>query len=559
MTYAEELRLEIEKVAESDPRTAESGRMAPMTRLNGSPTRATTPNGRVCLGGAGSLVVLLSGVACSDPAPAQDGSSTSGGQGASSSSDGVASGGSSDGVASGGSSDGAASGGSGSNAVAGGTGGALAGSGSANGAGGEGVGGSPAAGGMGASGTCDFEVSHSLSENIGTVGIVEFSVNLSDIEEANIEFGLDTDYGMTAPVDLAEPNYRTLLLGMKTDSEYHFRITAKSGAEECRSADFTLTTDPRPEDVVAPEITTPLPEERSDGFLITSRWGNDNGGPAFILDADNDLVWWFFAPIDIMRARMSYDGKWMWLRNTAQTDGTGAVMRLSMDGGTEELWELPRTTHDMAVLPDGKIGLISHTDGCDEIVEFDPETESTTTIFNVEEAHDSTNCHVNYLAYSDIDESYYISDFQADDYIKISRSGELQWVLNGEGSTLTGADWQGGQHGIHVLSPDHFVIFNNGAMGGSSLVLEYQLDQSSEAVTELWRYDAGVRAGFGGDVQRLDNGNTLISYSSISLIQEVNPEGDLVQEYAFPQTHTVSYIMKRPTLYGGPPPKIHEF
>src|SRR5690606_9820656 len=203
------------------------------------------------------------------------------------------------------------------------------------------------------------------------------------------------------------------------------------------------------------------------------------------------------------------------------------VMRLSMDGLTEELWEVPRSTHDLAVLPDGKVGLIAHTDGCDEIIELDPTTGSTTSIFNVEEAHGKIDCHVNYLAYSSIDDSYYLSDFTASSYIKISRSGELRWVLNGDGSTITGSTWEA-QHGIHVLSADHFVIFGNGGMEQNSLVLEYQLDESANAVTELWRYDAGVRAGFGGDVQRLLNGNTLISYSSISLIQEVNPAGELV-------------------------------
>jgi hypothetical protein len=391
------------------------------------------------------------------------------------------------------------------------------------------------------------------------VGIVEFSVDFPTVDEARIDFGLDSSYGMTAPVDLSEPNYRTLLLGMKTDSEYHFRITATSGSEVCSSADFSLTTVPRPDDVVAPDITTPLPDQRSDGFMITSRWGNNNGGPAFILDKDNDLVWWYFAPIDVMRVRMSYDGKSMWMRNTAQEDGTGAVMRISLDGLTEELWEVPHTTHDLAVLPDGKVGLISHTDGCDEIIEFDPDTEMTTTVFNVEQAHGKTMCHVNYLAYSSIDDSYYISDFQADDYIKISRSGELKWVLNGDGSTISGSDWTGGEHGIHVLSPDHFLLFNNGGSGQDSLVLEYQLDESAGTVSELWRYDAGLSAGFGGDVQRLKNGNTLISYSSISRIQEVNPDGELVQEFVYPQTHTVSYVIKRPTLYGGPPPKIDAF
>lgn len=400
---------------------------------------------------------------------------------------------------------------------------------------------------------CQFEITHSLSDVIGTVGIVEFSVDLPAVESASIDFGLDTAYGMTAPVDLSEPMYRTLLLGMKTDSEYHFRVTASAGGEQCQSEDYTLTTAPRPEEVVMPQIATHLPEQKAEGFMITSRWGENNGGPAFILDSDNELVWWYFAPIDVMRVRMSYDGKYLWMRNTAQLDGTGSVLRLSLDGLSEDVWELPRTTHDLAVLPDGKVGLIEHTDGCDRIIEFDPETGTTTPIFDVEQAHGSTECHVNYLAYSGIDDSYYISDFFVSDYIKISRAGELKWVLNGQGSTITGASWEN-QHGIHVLSPEHFLIFSNGGTNQSSAVLEYQMEGTS--VTEIWRYEPDIQARFGGDVQRLDNGNTLISFSSASIIHEVNPAGELVEEFKFPTDHTVSYLMKRKSLYGGPPPKV---
>ena len=51
---------------------------------------------------------------------------------------------------------------------------------------------------------------------------------------------------MTAPVDLAEPNYRTLLLGMKQMRTYHFRIVVQGAAGECAGADQTIATGPLP-------------------------------------------------------------------------------------------------------------------------------------------------------------------------------------------------------------------------------------------------------------------------------------------------------------------------
>jgi hypothetical protein len=128
-------------------------------------------------------------------------------------------------------------------------------------------GGSSSAGGVAGgvagtgSGSCIAGVTHALSAAIPTVGIVEWSAGAETPEQARIEYGLDTSYGLSAPVDLTEPNYRTLLLGMKTSSTYHFRIVANVGGRDCTSGDFTLTTGPGPTGLRAPEIETFEPEQ----------------------------------------------------------------------------------------------------------------------------------------------------------------------------------------------------------------------------------------------------------------------------------------------------------
>ncbi len=407
-----------------------------------------------------------------------------------------------------------------------------------------------------APGACTFTVTQSVSEVIPTVGIVEWSVD-GAVENAHIEFGLDMSYGLTAPVDLEEPGYRTLLLGMKSSREYHFRIVASAGGSECTSEDYSLTTGPLPSDLELPVVTTTRAEQLSGGYLITGRWGTGFGGPSFILDVDTDVVWWYSAPDDVMRTRFSYDGKWMWMRNTAQTDGTGLVRRVTLDGLTEEEFSLPRTTHDLAVLPDGHLGLIGHTDGCDEIVDFNPADGSTVSVYNLADAHGNTTCHGNFIGYTASDETFVVSDWENDCYVKVTRQGELVWVLNGEHSTFQGTSWSC-QHGLHEIEPGHVLLFNNGAMGSgeSSLVWEYQLNQNAGTATELWRYDAGISAAFGGDVQRLANGNTMIAYSSAGVIQELNPNKGVIQEMTWPLGYSVSYIMKEDSLYGGPPPRL---
>jgi len=430
-----------------------------------------------------------------------------------------------------------------------------------------GTAGAPAAGAAGTSGsagtgigsgTCTFTVTPTVSEKIATVGIVEWSVDRPLLDSATIEFGLDTSYGLIAPVDLAEASYRTLLLGMKFDKLYHFKVIAKAGSETCESADFTVQTGPLPSGLPAPTLTQDTPGMVDRGYTISEKWGTNTKGPSFILDPDFDFVWVYPGEDDVIRTRMSFDGKTMWMRNTAQTDGTGVVRRVTMDGLKEDSWSLPHTTHDLAVIPDGHLGLVGHApDGCDEILDFNPSDGSLVSLFNAKEAHGNTMCHVNYLAYFAGDDSFVFSDYDASSLIKITRQGDFVWGLNGDASTISGTSWVH-EHGVHVLAPDHLLVFSNGDTAQKSLVLEEKLDLTTMTATEVSRYDAGFGTTFGGDIQRLPNGHNLITYSSTGVMQEVTPDGILLQELTWQIGNTLAYAERRPTLYGGPPPKIYE-
>ncbi len=424
------------------------------------------------------------------------------------------------------------------------------------------TGGAPGAAGSGSmlATSCNITVQKSISEKIASVGIVQFTTDLAKVDSATIQFGLDTNYGLTAPVDLTEPNYRTLLLGMKTSHTYHFRVVAVSDGKTCMSADDTIDTGPGPNGLAKPTVVTnTTPDKLYGGYMVTARWGMNNGGPAMILDADGDLVWWYAVEDDVIRARFSYDGKRMWIRNTSETDGGGWVRRVTLDGLTEEKFDLTHTTHDLAVLPDGDLGLISHaSNGCWEVVEFNPSTQDLRTVFNLADAHGSTMCQVNYLAYFQGDDSFFVSDYDQSTVVKISRQGELKWVLNGTKSTISGTKWTA-QHGIHALGPDHLIVFSNKGESGQadSIVYELTVDETAKTATTLLRYDGGIATGFGGDVQRLDNGNLLITYSSSGVVQELGPDNTLLQSFTFPIGGTLSYMEKRRSLYDSPPPKIN--
>jgi hypothetical protein len=416
--------------------------------------------------------------------------------------------------------------------------------------------GMPAAG-TGPVGSCTFTITQTLSDKISAVAIVEWSVAGKTVDSASIEFGLDTTYGLTAPVDLAVANYRTILVGMKTDHDYHYRVVAQAGGETCTSEDKILHTGLIPNGMNKPTIETPQPAKVTGGYLVGERWGMNNNGPAFILDADGDFVWWYPGDVDIIRTRLDITGKKMWIRNTAQTNGTGVIKRVTLDGLTEEKWMLPNTTHDLAVIPDGHVALVGHaSDGCDEILDFDPETEELVSLINAKSIHGNTMCHINYVSYYDGDKSLVFSDWEASMVAKITRTGELVWALNGDGSTISGTSWVH-QHAVLSLGADELLIFSNGDVGERSIVYDVKIDAGAKTATELWNYDGGETVSFGGDVQKLDNGNYIITYSSAGVVHELDSSRQLVQSLSWTAGNTLAYTEKLKSLYQTPPPRIY--
>jgi len=416
------------------------------------------------------------------------------------------------------------------------------------------------------SGDCTFSVTSSLSTMIPTVGIVTWSTTLAAPTEAHVDFGLTTAYGMTAPVDLGSPGYRTLLLGMKPSHTYHFRVAASGLTGHCTSADTTITTGPVPNGMTTVTATTSNPSAAFGGFLIMGQYQKfpaATGVPAFILDADADVVWWYFLAKDASCVRMSYDGQFMWINNVNVPVGTASVHRVSMDGLTDDDFsaEFAGLNHQLTVLPDETVVFDAYgANGCDDIKQRSPDG-TVTTIVNAQIAHGGSGpCHVNAIGYSKTDDTIVFSDLLNNDLTKITRTGATVWVLNGVGGKFIGGVWQGGQHGFDILGLDDFVIFanNDTAEGGTGLgssAIEMKLNLSTMTATRIWSYlaDPAIQNSVMGDVQRLPNGNTIIAYSTGGIIEEVDASANLVQEWQLSLGATLGYIEKRATLYGPPP------
>lgn len=424
-----------------------------------------------------------------------------------------------------------------------------------------------------------FDISVQILEAIPTVAAVEWSVDAEALEEAHISFGLDTAYGMTAPVDIsASQPYRTLLLGMKPGQEYHFEIVARSGEETIFSGDYTVQTG-FPPNTLPTVFTEVLDEERvEDGFIVTANYVAPPS--VVILDSDGEYVWWHTVEQDdynISRAHMALDGQSMlfWSTNVLNNQDQ-RIYRVGMDGQDLGNTPLKNGHHDFALLPDGSIAYIEFdvrdVEGTpvagDRIMELKPDG-STVEVYSLwndftytglsEAGEDPTDwTHSNAIDYSEEDDSYYLSVLHFDGILKIDRgSGELLWVLGGEYSDFTDSYGDGQlwnlQHQFQVLDGS-ILLFSNGLPEEtSSRALEIELDEAAKKMEVVWSYAPSppLFSFTFGDVQRLPNGNTLVTFSNSGQIDEVAPDGALVRRINLGLKGALGYAKWVDSLYPG--------
>jgi len=380
--------------------------------------------------------------------------------------------------------------------------------------------------------TCTFQIDAAPSPAIPTVGIVDWSIERTSLTGARIEFTLndpapdEVNRGGGGPIDSAGARHRALMLGLKPARAYTYRIVATDGATICTSPDRTLTTGADPStstQALTLKRNAQVATAPAQGFIITTLYSVPSA--AYIFDADGDIVWWAAAPDQSSRARMDWEGANMWMLNVnGNQGGTGQVRRTSMDGTTvlDRVAGLDDAHHDLAVLPGGVVATLlwsGETSAASDLVERAPDGTVKTVVRIADDVFPrKTEYHANAVSYRAVEDTYVVGDLTANGYVKLTRGGQVIWQFlascpTGSATKCAAGDLVG-NHGHHLLESS--IVFFKARMYPSP-VFEYRLTETATSLSasQIWSYNPGGDRGTGllGDVQRLPNGNTLITYS----------------------------------------------
>ena len=355
-------------------------------------------------------------------------------------------------------------------------GGAGGAAGMAGAAGTSGAGGTAGAGG--ATTTCTVTATSAFSAAIPNVAVVTWSTTLSSPTRAEIDFAPSAGgTTLVAPVDLTQPGYRTLLLGMKPSTSYSYKVVVTNASGSCPSSSYAIMTGALSGTVPSVTATVSDAAALDKGFIVTST--GVTGNTTFIIDRDGAVVWSTTGPSNPSRSHMSWDGTLMYMMAlNVSNQNLGNVQSVAMDGtGNTSLAGVTTSHHDLTPIPGGFATILWNKSGTDapcSLVERNDATGTfTTVVADMSSVYNSNTFHTNSVHYYATDDTYTVGELNAQLYVKLTRSGQLIWQFGGTNPKdlskfFAGVPIWAGNHGHQLLADGTFLFYNNGASEGGA-------------------------------------------------------------------------------------------
>jgi hypothetical protein len=411
-----------------------------------------------------------------------------------------------------------------------------------------------------------------LDEDIPLVVHVEWdssfpqkgSVSFWTGDEAPRLTAIESEFSLEHQIDL---------IGLLPLSEYQYTITVQAENGGTLEQSGSITTGALSSQV--PALSIEQHASTSGYTLVPIMTAEGTAVPVLvILDQQGKVVWFTELPQNSTptSAILSRD------LSSAYLQTGGSIVQIPLNGDQQIVHQIPEGHHDLTEPEAGTLAYLRTEFGeynnrmimGDSIVELKPNGDYV-EIWNFFEHIDEFGLteqelgqmdnsidltHGNSIQYSEEEEAYYINfTGGVKGLVKVDRNtGETIWTLGQEAGLLyelnANEDYSI-THDIAVLNEQEFLFFVNiTEQSECARVAHIVVDDSSSSANSSWVYgEEECLTVFGlGGLQRLDNGNTQVVWSTAGRMEEYDGQGQLLKRiensfgYAFGYAHHVESL-----------------
>lgn len=414
-----------------------------------------------------------------------------------------------------------------------------------------------------------LEVSAQRLEQVSTV--VELAWTTTEPGTSWVEYGTTED--RTRSTNTASgTDHRFELYGLPPLSQVYYRAVTETD-DALLEATGTAETGSLPSALNDVQVTVHEPDREAEGeYLLATTMGD--GASALVVNREGDVVWYreddglveadtvLFSDVDF--AHGSNDIVFNAF-STSLPHYKGAIFRVALDGEVVDRHDMEEGHHAFLQMDEGETyaylsarprSWYDEEEGetvtvvGDAIVEAPVGGGEVRTVFDSwdwseVEKHDEWEAgfwdvghdwtHANGLFYQESSGHYFVSLGYLDKVLEIDReTGEVVREYSDEGDVrfATGTTPFRFPHDPSVPTDGTLMVFSTPEDGMYNEVIEYAADLDAGILEETWSYGETnpTYSLAEGQARRLDNGNTLVSWSSAGIIREITEGGDVVWE-----------------------------
>jgi hypothetical protein len=387
-----------------------------------------------------------------------------------------------------------------------------------------------------------------VAEDAPTVLEVTFDAPADVV--AWIEYGLSSPDESTTSSSTAAGNHSISVIGGGAYTEVMMRVVVESDGEQFKSGVFSATTEGLMPGTPTFEVTVDNYDPPQDAVLLMGVY-ND---PSYLvmLNFDGDVVW----------SRSTGTSQEGYGLGVLPVDGEihynffekgindGAYGKMSLTGEKLSIEDTPGGHHFFSISPDGEPVWIKddvRSIGNEEVVgdqivvglgEDARSIFSTWDHFTFEPNPGTAPewTHANWVEYHPDRDSYLISTAYTDTLVEMDTEGNPLRIFGGRRAAAGDSDYVfddpgslfSRPHGINWTSKGDLLVFST--IQNVSSVIRYEINDDTGVMIERWRFgeEYGYEAMALGEVHELSDGNILIGWGSVGLIQVVDPTTNTV-------------------------------